>query len=199
MVGVHRLDGLSLHDRLQLVDGGTAVVHVAHVEGAVLVAAAQAAHVADLLRLEVLLQFGLHPVLRAGHQAGAAVAHVGLLALVALLQEVVEAAGAVGDGLADQEVVGHLGMGSVAGAAVVLRGGLLQAFPEGVVELPAFPATERADVPGHGVTKLSPRTFPCGGPVRGLKQSGRAGSLLHEAGLHHALVIQHAQHVHAGL
>ena len=74
-------------------------------ERAVLVAAAQAAHLADLLRLEVLAQLRVHLALRTGHQAGAAVAHVSLLAQVVPLEEVVERGGAEGHRLPDAEII----------------------------------------------------------------------------------------------
>jgi hypothetical protein len=103
--------GRTLRDVIQPIDRITAVIPSPHVERAVLMAAPEAAHVADLLGLEVLAQFVVHLVLRAGHQTGAAVAHVGFHALVLAPQEVVEAAGAVGHGLPDEEVVGHFGQG----------------------------------------------------------------------------------------
>ncbi len=97
----------ALHEITEMIDTIAAVVPAADVERTVLVAASQAAHVADLLRLEMLAQFLVDMILRAGHQAGAAVAHVGLHALVLPLQKIVETAGAVGVRLAHEEVITH--------------------------------------------------------------------------------------------
>ena len=76
-------------------------------ESAVFVAAAQTAHVADFVLVEVLFQLVSEGGLRTGHQANASAAGIYFFALVFGLHKVVEGGSAVGIGLAHQKLFGY--------------------------------------------------------------------------------------------
>ena len=99
----------TIHQRVDVIDRIAAVIEATDVERTVLVAASEAAHVPDLFRLEMLAEFVVYYVLRAGHQTGAAIAHIGFDALVAALQEIVEGTGAVRDGFTYEEFIRNSG------------------------------------------------------------------------------------------
>ena len=149
---VHPVLLLAAQDIVDAIDGLPAVVQATHVESRVLMATAQAAHVPDLLRLEVRLERMVYVVLRTRHQAGAAIAHVGLDAPVLLFQEVVERTRSVGDRFAHEEVVRDGGEGFVIRCAGG-SGGILQTLPERIVQLLVITAGQGGNVLGHGFPK----------------------------------------------
>jgi hypothetical protein len=85
------------------------------------VAAAEAAHFADFIRLEMLRQLGFHGVLCTGEQTGAAVAHIRFFALVFGPGEVVKRSRAIHVGIAHEKLLRDALQALFVGRAGILR------------------------------------------------------------------------------
>ena len=92
VVSISTVELNSLRDLRDLFRCFSRVILTAHIECAVLMAATEAAHMADLLFLEMLFELFLNRWLCTGHQTGAPVAHVCLHAFILGFQEIVESA-----------------------------------------------------------------------------------------------------------
>ncbi len=111
-------------------------------------AATEAADVADLFFGKVAFERVMELVLRACAQTGAAVADEHFLALVLLLEEVVEANRAERDGIAKEMILAHLVDKVVLFGGAVFFGCFDHAFED--VLFDAFAKGEGAEVFGHG-------------------------------------------------